>query len=598
MDKCEPPKCEYSIFHQKCIKPNPYIERLSYCNRKQISKKDCKYDITIASKKACKYHKERIALIKERKKPIKEPKEHKEHKERKKPIKEPKEHKERKKPIKEPKEHKERKKPIKEPKERKERKKPIKELIKELIKESNEGKEPKKLIKIPNKVKKLNNSDILKNKEKELEDIRIQINEIIEKLGSTDINSVDEKRKSSSTFKKLSSKPNDIILIEEFEKELNIELEHLDKLLGKKEDSNSSLIYFLKNRTKTNIADRIKYYDIIHSYIKKIKDDVNCFNIYKNDDLDTGKEYRIGDNIILDKKIGDDSKYGITFISHFKNKSNNKLGRYLIFATKLTDFTRKGNLVEYQILKYLTKLNINNICPHFPIGYGKLLCKNSQKNIIKENLMSKKEILGSNLYNISHIFIFNELADGSLKQFYKNGLLQTDSNIENMTIQCIMSIMFFNKYINAYHNDCHYGNFLYHNVTPGGYYYYNIYGIDYYIKNNGYLWVIWDYGLIVPYYNSYDINKNMFGSFSNKILPIITDYKRFISIFSKLKYYKPFIKNILSHFNSYEYVTDINNIKNFTIELLNILVLYSNEIKTSINSNKSNIINKVPYIIN
>jgi hypothetical protein len=71
MDKCEPPKCEYSIFHQKCIKPNPYIERLSHCNRKQISKKDCKYDITIASKKACKYHKERIALIKERKKPIK-----------------------------------------------------------------------------------------------------------------------------------------------------------------------------------------------------------------------------------------------------------------------------------------------------------------------------------------------------------------------------------------------------------------------------------------------------------------------------------------------------------------------------------------------
>jgi len=560
MDKCEPPKCEYSIFHQKCIKPNPYIERLSHCNRKQISKKDCKYDITIASKKACKYHKERIALIKERKKPIKEPKEPKEHKERKK----------------------------------------HKELIKELIKVSNEGKEPKKLIKIPNKVKKLNNADILKNKEKELEDIRIQINEIIEKLGSTDINSVDEKRKSSSTFKKLSSKPNDIILIEEFEKELNIELEHLDKLLGKKEkeDNNSSLIYFLKNRKKTNIADRIKYYDIIHNYIKKIKDDINCFNIYKNDDLDTGKEYRIGDNIILDKKIGDDSKYGITFISHFKNKSNNKLGRYLIFATKLTDFTRKGNLVEYQILKYLTKLNINNICPHFPIGYGKLLCRKSQNNIIKENLMSKKQILGSNLYNISHIFIFNELADGSLKQFYKNGLLQTDSNIENMTIQCIMSIMFFNKYINAYHNDCHYGNFLYHNVKPGGYYYYNIYGIDYYIKNNGYLWVIWDYGLIVPYYNSYDINKNMFGSFSNKILPIITDYKRFISIFSKLNYNKPFIKNILSHFNSYEYVSDINNIKNFTIELLNILVLYSNEIKTSINSNKSNIINKVPYIIN
>ena len=389
--------------------------------------------------------------------------------------------------------------------------------------------------------------------------------------------------------------------IEKFEKNLDIELEKLNDLLGKLssktdiENENSSLITFLNNKKKINIDDRIKFYHIIHKYINNIKDSVNCFNISITN---SKKEiYKIGKRIILDKKIGDESKYGITFISHFDLGGNNILNKYLIFATKLTDFKRPKNIIEYEILKYLTKLNIDNICPHFPIGYGALICKKSQNDII--NKLLQKKILGTELYNIDHIFIFNELADGSLKQL--KDTISFDILI-NAIEQCILSIMFFNKYINAYHNDCHYGNFLYHKIDSGGYFHYNIYGTDYYIENIGYLWVIWDYGLVVPYYNSNKVNKNKFGVGSSKLLSIIRDYKKFInsiiSIIISLKYYNPLPSLILKYLLKYNNITDVNEIKKFTIGLLNLLTMYSKTFKTSINSSDSKIINKKPYIIN
>ncbi len=159
--------------------------------------------------------------------------------------------------------------------------------------------------------------------------------------------------------------------------------------------------------------------------------------------------------------------------------------------------------------------------------------------------------------------------------------------------------MFFNKYVNAYHHDCHYGNFLYHLIEPGGYFHYNIYGTDYYIENLGYLWVIWDYGLIVPYYNSYEINKNKFGSYNNKILPITNDYTRFMSsLISVLDDKHIYLTDVLSNFlTSYRTITSVDSIKSFSIQLLDILNTYSTTFKKTINTNHTKVINKIPYII-
>jgi hypothetical protein len=601
MNKCKPPKCEYSIFRQNCIKPNPYIERLSYCTRNNISKKKCSYDIETASLKACKYHNERMQLIKEPKeKKPKEPKEKKPKEPKEKKPKEPKEKKPKEPKEKKPKEKKPREPKEKKPREPKEKKprEPKKNIEIGLLKENKEFKLLKKLIKNKKNtskeleiLKKSNSTDfkeLLKEKEDELKKVKNEINDIIEKLGS----SVTEKSKKNSILNS----------IENFEKELDIELDKLDDFLGKEKiqfkdafekKDNDSYISFLRDKKKINLSDRIKYYNILHKYIKSIKG-TNCFNIIiKNNE----KEYSIGDKIIIDKRIGDDSKYGITFVSHYKKSSNLQLEKYLIFATKLTDFNRKGNINEYKILKYLTKLNINEVCPHFPIGYGKLVCDKVPDDLKTTIKKKRKQILGSELYNKSHIFIFNELADGSLKQL-KNKQMPYEI-IDNALEQCIISVIFFNKYVNAYHNDCHYGNFLYHLIEPGGYFHYNIYGIDYYIQNIGYLWVIWDYGLIKPYYNTYDVNKNIFGSFSKMPLPISHDFNKLIESITSVIGYKNILINEINYLLSiYNYVTDINNMKDFTIRLLNILTIYSNTFKKSIDTKHSKIINKKPYIIN
>lgn len=505
MKDCNPPNCQYSIQREDCIRPNPYIERLSYCSRNNISKKDCIYDARKAYEKACDYYYERIQK----------------------------------------------------------------------------------------KDKKINYSNIILEKQKELEKIKDEIKLIEEK-----INIPHEKNSLLESINK-------------FEKDLDYELMKFNKS-DKKSDKKSSLkeeikitdkksdeklLSILKKQKSINISDRIKYYHIIHNYIKGIKQNKNCFNAYKNTEDEI--KYRIGENIILDKKIGDDSKYGIVFISHYIFPKNKEIEKNLIFATKLSDYKRSANITEYIVLKFLTKLNIDNICPHFPIGYGKLICRKIDNDNQDFKLLTYKQgKLGSKLYNIDHIYIFNELANGSLYQLYKSLKKTLDFNILlNAFEQCIMAIIFFNKYTNAYHNDCHAGNFLYHKITPGGYIHYKIYGNDYYIKNIGYLWVIWDYGLISPYYNSYNINRNKFGNLLN-ILPINNDFKRFTSIFNKIIPNNYTINSIKDFLKFYDIITDVTNIKQFTIDLLENLARSSTTFKKSINSTNSKIVNSTPYIIN
>lgn len=54
-NKCNKPKCQYSINRKKCISPNPYIEKIAECGRKNIKMKECMktYDKILDRKKAC-----------------------------------------------------------------------------------------------------------------------------------------------------------------------------------------------------------------------------------------------------------------------------------------------------------------------------------------------------------------------------------------------------------------------------------------------------------------------------------------------------------------------------------------------------------------
>ena len=334
---------------------------------------------------------------------------------------------------------------------------------------------------------------------------------------------------------------------------------------------------------KHSLINRISFYRSINRYIKsQVKNDpYNCFK-FDNDFIEIGNDDNKKNRIILDKKIGNISKYGVVFLSHFKHAN----GKISIFTTKIVDSSKNYNNIEANVLQRLTELNVKQkICPNFPICYGVLRCNNPFKETNKLPL--------NHLYYKKLLFSFNELADNDLATLV-NSRNFTSKIILNALTQIFMAIMYFNKYIQAFHRDSHAGNFLYHKIKPGGYFHYNINGTDYYIENIGYLWVIWDFGLVVPFKKiNYPTSEEFIY---NKKLPINYDYisillKGFIRIdINNIKYIYTAITN------KYEKIYDIENMPILVDDILSLLVKYTNgNFLTSLPSSDCKIINRIPY---
>ena len=223
----------------------------------------------------------------------------------------------------------------------------------------------------------------------------------------------------------------------------------------------------------------------------------------------------------------------------------------------------------------------------------------SYKKQSKSSLKSLLDNLPKNA-NKSNIFItLNELAENDIHNFIKiyHG---DDVIIWNVLTQIMLSIMFFHKYINAFHCDAHSGNFLYHKIKPGGYFHYNIYGKDFYLENIGFLIVIWDFGLINPFPNSKTINNNKYGQHDPhrrmKYLTIYHDYARIIEdgfrykkhgggvnnkyLFSTDIY--TFIDYIIETIAKPKYLnnTDINNLESLDKDIITILKNYPDDNNT------------------
>ena len=352
-----------------------------------------------------------------------------------------------------------------------------------------------------------------------------------------------------------------------------------------KSDFTSSIsnISTIKSSKKFNLNNRITYYKIINKYIKNQNkfDPEKCFKFGKN-------ITKIGSNIIIDKKIGTESNYGIVFLTYY----NDKNGKKIVFATKIIDSSKKYNIIESNILKYLTKLNIKyKLCPHFPITYAILNCNNT--SVIKNKNMFK------HLYNKKLMFIFNELAHDNLYNLMYFKIIDAKI-LYNALAQIFMAIMFFNKYTNAFHFDGHCGNYLYHKITPGGYFHYHINGEDYYIENIGYLWIIWDFGLIVPF-NRNNYSKSLAFIYDLK-LPINYDYIKILHCFTSKHFRKIYRSNI---YTSFKIINDILSTFNNTFDTNKMPILVShvliimkkylhNHFLCSIPSN-AKVINKIPF---
>jgi len=318
----------------------------------------------------------------------------------------------------------------------------------------------------------------------------------------------------------------------------------------------------IKRITK-NIIDRINYFVIIHNYINKIKEKYNC--VKKIDNV-----LHLGDRIILDKQIGEPGKYGVVYSGYYKPTITEKkdLGKVFKFAVKICEITRK-NRKEIKIGKKINRLLIDMKCPHFLFCYGYLICK------------TKKNKFDDIPFVNNGYFIINELADNTFFYLIVE-LCKTKNNefhniMRNAFVQIYLSIIFFNKYSKYNHNDTHINNFLYVKIKAGGYYHYKLFGIDYYVENIGYLWVINDFGLASTLtsikhdliFFTYNLTKNLGdveGLFDNNTTEF---FYNFMKLLNKK-----------------------------TCKLSDIIIFLNKNLADNFTTNKpDNIINKNPYII-
>lgn len=185
-------------------------------------------------------------------------------------------------------------------------------------------------------------------------------------------------------------------------------------------------------------------------------------------------KYTYGDLKIVNK-IGSESKYGAAYKVNYKK---------IDLAAKIMCVNNSNNL-EVKLLKKVTKYVINNHTIHFPIMYF--------NEVIEKTDNISNMLLPNAVQNCPEFYLnFNEIFSGDLNMFIKSK--HSVDIIQNTITQIFFSISNFSYYTNHVHLDAHGGNFLYHEVDKEGYYHYKVNGIDVYLKNMGYIWVIWDYG--------------------------------------------------------------------------------------------------------
>jgi len=311
--------------------------------------------------------------------------------------------------------------------------------------------------------------------------------------------------------------------------------------------------------TKSSLTYFSERIDIYKFYLEFLDNQHirQCLNILSKN------KYSICNNkIILEKQIGSKSAYGTVFLS----KTNKKNPYYLAIKIIPAD---KESLNEIKILKLSTKYTINKYTPHFPIMFNSFKC--DLKNI--------NNFLPKNINNKQYTLILNELAGGDLKMFMKDiNNIKNNNLLLNTIVQIYFSIFTFHKKIKYNHTDCHDGNFLFHRVPQGGYIKYSIFGEIYYMKNLGYIWVIWDFGLSSNKYLGY---KNFLDYL--QIIHAFINKKNDGWIVDNLEFNKDFTNLILDIYYNIKYKINYDT-KHQDEKILNLIVK-----KTGV------LLKKIPY---
>lgn len=128
--------------------------------------------------------------------------------------------------------------------------------------------------------------------------------------------------------------------------------------------------------------------------------------------------------------------------------------------------------------------------------YGKYAMKDINLSVRLSSLVLRGINPHFNIvYRMQRDQMLCEAAAGDLKTFLLGSDVRYDVML-NCLQQIIICILSFHVHCELVHTDCYLGNFLYHQIVPGGWIHYLVDGKDIYIENLGYLWMINDFDLV------------------------------------------------------------------------------------------------------
>lgn len=232
-----------------------------------------------------------------------------------------------------------------------------------------------------------------------------------------------------------------------------------------------------------SIENRIAYAQLFRDKFKTVQ---SCIDIDREDgtkmslsEVDTASG-ATRESIAFEKQIGTQSRYGIAFSNI--GKRSKSLFRFSIKVTNRRYDT------EVRLLPRMSDVVERKLTPNMAITYKIMECK--EKTSLSALPTSSKMIKRGSYYVIA-----SELADGDALDFF--GLKHDAATYESAIVQMIFGLHAFHKYIKYIHNDARTPNYLWHRITPGGYWHYRLEetGFDIFVPNNGHLMVLWDPGL-------------------------------------------------------------------------------------------------------
>ncbi len=244
----------------------------------------------------------------------------------------------------------------------------------------------------------------------------------------------------------------------------------------------------VNRKQSKGILERVRRYEIVKDYLADMSKCLTCTS-------ESTPRLMLGDQIDLTNIIGTPSKFGIVHVS----KGSKGFARLLKMASKITSAVKRNdakldsNLHEISVLSSLSADVLSGNFPNFPLMYGVEQCEAGleEQDILRcfktnTDIVKIKDILRQPYY-----IMFNELADGDLKTWLGTKIYTEEYYLSAIS-QILFSLVRLNK-CGYEHKDAHWGNFLYHEVSSGGYWWYSCNGHNYYVKNTGQLWVAWDF---------------------------------------------------------------------------------------------------------